>query len=176
MAVPYTVATDKLEIFNFENMYNVANKDTCALTCEVLKPDCKTATNSRLTLKDNWNLQAVQNYAEGYGPDSVCVKCANLDDSFQFPYTVKQIFRCNERMSSLGNTQQDDEGVLKYINDNKCIGIGATGLCKTWRTFQDDVFGSYFANSNDDAKCPVTDCKLMKPGCAVPTTSDNVRM
>lgn len=176
MAIPYTTSTDKLDIFNFEKMYNVANVDTCGLTCQVLNADCKNAIVSRLSLKDNWNLQAVQNYPEGYGPDSVCVKCANLDDSFQFPYTVKQIFRCNERMSSLGTTQQDDEGVLKYINDNKCVGLFATGLCKTWRTFQDDVFGSYFENDNADAKCPVTDCQLMKPGCTVPSDSNNVRM
>ena len=71
MAIPYTTSTDKLDIFNFEKMYNVANVDTCGLTCQVLNADCKNAIVSRLSLKDNWNLQAVQNYPEGYGPDSV---------------------------------------------------------------------------------------------------------
>lgn len=81
-AVPYTTDTDKLAIFNFETMYNVANVDKCALTCGVYDTDCESSVSTRITLKDNWNLQAVQNYAEGYGPDSVCVKCANLDAGF----------------------------------------------------------------------------------------------
>lgn len=62
------------------------------------------------------------------------------------------------------------------MQDNKCIGFLASGLCKTYRTFQDDVFGSYFANSNDDAKCAVTGCSLMKPGCSEAHDSNNVRM
>jgi len=99
-AIPYTTSTDKLQIFNFETMYNVLNVDKCALTCTVYDTDCESSVSTRITLKDNWDLQAVQNYAEGYGPDEVCVSCANLDEGFAFPYTVKQIPRCDSRMSS----------------------------------------------------------------------------
>jgi len=176
LAIPYSTSTDLLQVANFEKLYNVASPSICALTCGVFAKDCSSTPNTRISLKDNWNLQTVQNYAEGYGPDETCIKCANLDDSFTFNFKAKQILRCHNRLTSLGTSQQDDEGVLKWIEDRPCTGFGAFGNCKTWRTFQDDVFNSYFANKNDDAKCPVTDCKLMKPGCSEDADSINVRM
>jgi len=63
------------------------------------------------------------------------------------------------------------------MQDNRCGGLNLNNaLCKTYRTFQDDIFGSYFENSNDDAKCAVTNCELMKPGCSEAHDSNNVRM
>lgn len=115
LAIPYSTTTDPLQIANFQKLYNVANENICALTCDVKAKDCSSTPTTRVSLKNNWDLQTVQDFAEGYGPDEVCIKCANLDDSFDFNFKAQQILRCHKRLTSLGNNQQDDEGVLKWI-------------------------------------------------------------
>lgn len=89
--------------------------------------------------------------------------------------------RCHERITKKTDKEIDEYGKSK-INEDAVLRFKADPKnvlqqdIKTFTTFQSDAFAAYFNNDNSDNQCPITICSLMKPGCANPSDSSNVRI
>lgn len=65
-------------------------------------------------------------------------------------------------------SEVDVEGVARYKKDTD-------DDTKTWSNLV-PAFDNFFTNENSDESCPITDCKLLKPGCSLDADSSNARI
>jgi len=117
----------------------------------------------RYDQKTDKSLTVLKNSIEGWEKE-ICYKCANKDESVNVVFTAKQIFRCNARLTKKTLVMNNDDAVVRYQDSN------------IWHDYIHDTADYFFINDNHDSFCPVTTCRLMKPGCSEEEVSTNVRV
>lgn len=123
----------------------------------------------------------INNFVEGHEGE-ICLKCSNKDSSVNLNFKFKQYLRCHNRLKEktsaeideYGKSNIEDLGVLRWKYDSNIRKIAYAS--KTWTTFISDSFDAFFKNDNHDDKCPMNNCRLMKPGCTDEAVSNNVRI
>ena len=158
----YTSATDWANSFT----------NTDEVNCPILKCEIKKVVDGKLVIDNDsrlamstsapWKITYKSDEVEGYERDFT-IECSNEAKSESVTHSMKQFFRCHDRLSLKTGNDLTMYSVMKYENT---IHYGVVG----------DAQALQFDNKNEDGKCPITSCSLFQAGCKDPWTDPLIKL